>query len=232
MTTSYETNKASLLAAALPHVPFEGWTEVTWRRAMTDAEIDATVARAICPRGALDLMVAFHACGDAKMTAWLKTADLSDMRFRDRIAAAIRKRLELIATDKEAVRRSTTLLVLPQNADTGAKMLWNTADSIWNALGDASDDINWYTKRLTLSGVYASTMLFWLGDNSVDHQATWGFLDRRIEDVMRFEKVKRHVNENRALKPLLAGPLWALSKVRAPMRNHFRDLPGSLGSQG
>ncbi|MEM9524862.1 MAG: COQ9 family protein, partial [Pseudomonadota bacterium] len=212
MTTSYETNRDSLLAAALPHVPFEGWTEITWRRAVTDTGIDATVARAICPRGALDLVVAFHARGDAEMTAWLRTADLSDTRLRGRIAAAVRKRLELVEADKEAVRRGTTLLVLPQNADTGVRMLWDTADSIWSALGDASDDINWYTKRLTLSGVYASTMLFWLGDDSAKHRATWEFLDRRIEDVMRFEKAKSHVNDNKALRWLLTGPLWALGK--------------------
>jgi ubiquinone biosynthesis protein COQ9 len=52
------------------------------------------------------------------------------------------------------------------HAADGAKAIWGTADRIWTALGDTSDDLNWYTKRATLSAVYGSTVLYWLGDDS------------------------------------------------------------------
>ena len=93
------------------------------------------------------------------------------------------------------------LFALPINAGEGAKAIWGTCDAIWTALGDTSDDVNWYTKRATLSGVYSSTVLFWLGDDSPDHQATWEFLDRRIENVMQFEKLKASVQKIPLLKP-------------------------------
>ena len=218
--------KQQLLDAALLHVPFDGWSDTTFRAAVSDSGVDETVARALCPRGAVDLALAYHQRGDKLMVTRLKASDLSDMRFRDRIAFAVRTRLE-VADDKEVVRRGTTLFALPHHAADGARAIWQTCDAIWTALGDTSTDVNWYTKRATLSGVYSSTLLFWLGDDSLDHQATWDFLDRRIEDVMRFEKVKAQVNDNPVLSKLMAGPNWLLSKVKAPMRApDLDDLPG------
>jgi len=104
--------KAALLDAALMHVPFDGWSDQTFRAAVADAGVDATVARAACPRGAVDLAVAYHLRGDAVMREKLAQADLSSMRFRDRIAAAVKFRLQSVE-DKEAVRRGTTLFALP-----------------------------------------------------------------------------------------------------------------------
>lgn len=223
--------KEQLLDAALLHVPFDGWTEATFKAAIEDTGIDPTVARAVCPRGALDLALAFHKRGDTVMVTHLKAADLSDMRFRDRIAYAVRTRLEC-AEDKEAVRRGTTLFALPMHAADGAKAVWQTCDAIWTTLGDTSTDVNWYTKRATLSGVYSSTVLYWLGDDSPGQQATWNFLDRRIDDVMRIEKIKAQVNENPLLSKLMTGPNWLLSHVKAPVRTpDLGDLPGMWHAQ-
>jgi ubiquinone biosynthesis protein COQ9 len=187
--------------------------------------VDPGLARALFPRGAVDLALAFHRRGDAAMTDRLKAADLLSMRYRDRVAAAIRCRLEAVA-DKEAVRRGTTLFALPNHAADGAKAIWGTADAIWTALGDTSRDLNWYTKRATLSAVYAATVLYWLGDDSIGHQNTWEFLDRRIDDVMRIEKAKAGLRDNPLSRALLAGPKKLLGRVRAPTLPD--DLPGNF----
>lgn len=218
--------KTQLLDAALMHVPFDGWSEAAFRAAVADLGADMTAARAACPRGALDLAVAYHKRGDASMLERIATEDMSGMRFRDKIAAAVRFRLQAI-DDKEAVRRGTTLFSLPHHAPEGAKLIWGTCDAIWTALGDSSDDINWYTKRATLSGVYSSTVLYWLGDDSVDHQATWDFLDRRIDNVMQIEQIKAQVRKSPVLSKILAGPTWLASRVKAPGRRPPSDLPGS-----
>ncbi|SHI87269.1 ubiquinone biosynthesis protein COQ9 [Palleronia salina] len=207
--------KDALLDAAMMHVPFDGWSETTLRAAARDAEVPLEQARALFPRGAVDMALAFHKRGDDQMAAALRDEPLEDMRFRDRVARAVRLRIEVI-DDKEAVRRGTTLFALPQHAADGTKALWATADRIWRELGDSSDDINWYTKRATLSGVYGSTVLYWLGNDSLGAQDTWAFLDRRIDDVMRIEKVKSAVNANPLTRTLFAGPNWLASKVRAP----------------
>ncbi|WP_323767030.1 COQ9 family protein [Antarctobacter sp.] len=218
-----------ILDAALTHVPFDGWSEVSFRAAVADAGVDPVVARGLYPRGAVDLAVAYHKRGDADMLRRIAATDLAEMRFRDRVGFAVRARIEA-AEDREAVRRGTTLFALPPYAPDGARLIWGTADAIWTALGDTSRDFNWYTKRATLSAVYSSTVLYWLGDDSLEHEATWAFLDRRIEDVMRFEKVKGQLRENRLFGALTAGPAKILERVRAPSGSDA-DLPGGTPSR-
>ena len=215
-----------LLDAILPHVAFDGWSPVAFKAAATDAGIEMAVANTLCPRGAVDLAVAFHKRGDAAMVAALKDADLTDMRFRDKVAHAIRLRIQAV-DDKEAVSRGTALFALPHMAGDGAKLIWGTADAIWTALGDTSRDVNWYTKRLTLSGVYSSVVLFWLGDDSLDMQGTDAFIDRRIDNVMQFEKLKAQAKDNPFLKPFAATLGRMTSAVKAPSDVADMDLPGT-----
>ncbi|WP_323767464.1 COQ9 family protein [Marinovum sp.] len=204
-----------LLKAIIPHVPFDGWSEAAYRAAIAESEVSDTVARALYPRGAVDLALAYHRRGDSAMIARINETDLSAMRFRDRIAFAVRARLEAV-DDKELVRRGMTLFSLPNHAPDGARAVWGTVDAIWTALGDSSDDVNWYTKRATLSAVYSATVLYWLGDQSADNHATWEFLDRRIDNVMQIEKLKAQARDNPVLSKLMAGPNMVLSRLRAP----------------
>lgn len=209
-----DETRARVLEAALAHVPFDGWSERTLQAAMLDAGVAPGLGRALFPRGGVDLALAYHARGDAEMVARLAAMDLSALRFRDRIAAAVRTRLEL--ADRELVRRGTTLFSLPIHAADGAKAIWGTADRIWTALGDTSRDLNWYSKRATLSAVYGATVLYWLGDESSDRQATWDFLDRRIDQVMQVEKLKASFRENPFGKAWMAGPGKVFETIRAP----------------
>ena len=226
MTDATQDPKMQLLDAILMHVPFDGWSHASFRAAVADTGIDRGLADAVCPRGAVDLAIAYHKRGDEIMVARLKTEDMSELRYRDKIAAGVRFRLEAVS-DKEAVRRGTTLFSLPHNGPDGAKLVWGTCDAIWDTLGDTSDDFNWYSKRATLSAVYTSTVLFWLGDTSEGHGDTWEFLDRRIDNVMQIEKVKAQVRQSPTLSRLLAGPNWLMGQIKAPARMPRTDLPGS-----
>ena len=221
-----EDMQAQLLAAALPHVAFDGWSETSLRAACQDLSITRQMAALACPRGAIDLAIRFHHDGDEAMQVVLQKTDINAMKIREKITFSVRARLDAIR-DKEAVRRGATLMALPQHAAEGAGLVWGTCDRIWAAIGDSSADVNWYTKRLTLSSVYSATVLYWLGDNSPNHQDTWTFLDRRIENVMQFEKFKAQVNANPLAKQLLAGPNWLLSKIKAPSGAPTVDLPGN-----
>ncbi|MFE3836804.1 COQ9 family protein [Pseudogemmobacter sonorensis] len=208
--------KERLLEAVLGHVPFDGWSETSFAAAIADSGVAPGLARALFPRGGLDLALAWHRAGDAEMARRLAAEDLSGLRFRDRVARAVLLRLEL--ADREAVRRGTALFALPQNAGVGAGALWGTADAIWTALGDRSDDLNWYSERASLAAVHGATVLYWLGDDSPGHAATRDFLDRRIEGVMRFEKLKAGLAENPLGRMLAAGPLKFLGRIRPPAR--------------
>ncbi len=221
--THMDQARDRLLDAALAHVAFDGWSQTTLRAAITDSATPEGLARALFPRGGVDMALAYHQRGDAQMLERLAATDLAALRYRDRIAAAIRIRLPA-AADRDVVRRAASLFSLPAHVGDGARALWGTADAIWRALGDTSRDINWYSKRATLSAVYGATVLFWLGDDTPDQGATSEFLDRRIENVMRVERLKAGFRENPLGKALLAGPLKILERIHAPETPH--DLPG------
>lgn len=214
MTTDQKTAADRLLDAALDHVPFDGWSEATLAAAAQETGLDLALARVIYPRGGLDLALAYHRRGDATMLAGLAATDLAALRYSERVTLALRLRLE--AADRELVRRAATLMALPQNAPEAARAMWNTADAIWNALGDTSEDGNWYSKRAILSAVYSSTVLYWLGDESAGHADTWAFLDRRIAGVMSFEKTKAKVKASPVLGPVFGLPFKLLESMRKP----------------
>lgn len=222
---SMDAAKDAVLDAALQHVPFDGWSAATLAAATADSGVAPGLVTALFPRGAVDLALAYHYRGDALMRELFAAENLTELRYSEKVARAVRLRLEA-ASDKEAVRRGATLFALPQHASDGAKAIWGTADAIWLALGDTSTDLNWYTKRATLSAVYGSTVLFWLGDDSTDHQATWDFLDRRIENVMQIEKFKSQVRDNPLAKAFANGPGRWFDKIKAPTVPG--DLPGSF----
>ena len=223
--TSMDAAKDAVIDAALAHVPFDGWSAASLAAAKADSGVAAGLVTALFPRGAVDLALAYHDRGDALMRDRFAAEDHNGLRYSEKVARAVRLRLEA-ASDKEAVRRGTTFFALPQHAADGARAIWGTADAIWQALGDTSTDLNWYTKRATLSAVYASTVLFWLGDDSLGHQATWDFLDRRIENVMQIEKLKSQVRDNPFAKAFANGPGRWFDKIKAPTMP--TDLPGSF----
>jgi len=206
-----------LLDAALPHVPFDGWSDTVFAAAVTETNVAWQTARLACPHGVRDLAILAHKRGDNEMSAQAQaqSARLAGLRYSERVAALVRLRLEA-AGDAEVVRRSVTYFSLPQHGAVSASLIWGTADLIWAALGDTSRDVNWYTKRMTLSAVYSATLLYWLGDESQGKAATWAFLDRRIANVLQFEKLKGKFRSSPIGRAFECGPGRLLERISAP----------------
>ncbi len=222
------TTRRAVIAAALAHVPFDGWSDRTLANAVEDASVDASLSRLAFPRGGVDLALAYHFDRDTALAEDLAAADLLGLRFRDRVAYAVMRRLELGAGEREAVRRGVALFSLPHHAVDGARAIWHTADVIWKALGDDSRDFAWYSKRATLSAVYSSALLYWLGDTSQDASATREFVARRIDNVMQIEGVKAKIRGNPIAAAMLRAPQALFDRVRAPSDSGPADLPGSM----
>ena len=182
--------RARILEVFPAHAARQGWTEAAFKAAAEEAGLTEGEAALACPKGAFDLFDAFAARADAAMLEALADLDLPAMRIRDKVRAAVQLRLQAQAPYKQAARAMTRALARPTRAPEAARLLWRTADRIWRALGDTSTDENFYSKRAILSGVLASTYARWFSDDSEDSQATWAFLDDRIENVMQFEKFK------------------------------------------
>ena len=216
-----------LMLAALPNVAFDGWSNSTFAAACREADISERKARLFCPRGALDLAIAFHKWGDDQFETAFKKKKISELKVREKIRKAVELRIKL-ASDKEAVRRGVVLFALPIHAFEGSHLIWDTSDLIWELIGDNTEDYNWYSKRAILSAVYASTVLYWLGDNSEGSEETWHFLDRRIEDVMKFETAKVQFKTNKFTKEFNGLAEKFLKTIKRPSRNKDPNLPGYL----
>ena len=198
-----------LVAAMIPHVAFDGWSAASVAAGAADAGIDPDVAGLIFPKGAIEMAVAYTTLANDRLAAALAVAP--PMKIRDRITRAVRVRLEQAEGEREAVRRTVTILAM--HPTVSARTTWTTADTIWRACGDTATDFNHYTKRLTLGAVYAATLLYWLADESDGRAATWDFLDRRIAGIMGIEKAKAKMREARAKLPDVA---QLLGRLRYP----------------
>jgi ubiquinone biosynthesis protein COQ9 len=180
-----------LLAALLSHVPFDGWSQTALEAAAKDLDLDPDAARSAFPGGPI-VLIEYHAADADRRLDEMQKDDpsLAEMRVRERIAHAVRLRLEQNAQHREAIRAALPILAQPQNGPRALRSLYRTVDTIWFGIGDSSTDFNFYTKRALLAGVYLSTLLYWLNDRSEDTTETWAFLDRRIEDIMRIQTMR------------------------------------------
>ena len=196
--------KAAILAAALKDAAFDGFTDKVLEKAGGTAGADKTAMARLFPGGPLSLIEYYSVSVDAEMEKRLAGQDLAAMKIRARITTAIQTRLEILKPDKEAARRAGSLLALPVHASLGAKLLYQSVDAMWRAVGDTSTDFNFYTKRGILAGVYGSVLVRWFNDTSADEAPTNEFLAARIENVMQFEKFKAKAKEALANFPAFA----------------------------
>jgi ubiquinone biosynthesis protein COQ9 len=193
VTAEFETLRRTLLDAALPHVPFDGWSRGALLAGARDAGLEPAAVLRAFPRGPIEAIELFSRDADARMLEALERLDLDAMRVRERIATAVRLRLEANAAHREAIRSALSALALPPNAATGARLLYRTVDAIWYAAGDTATDFNFYSKRGLLAAVYGATLLAWLDDQSERFADTWAFLDRRISEVMQVPRLQARV---------------------------------------
>lgn len=199
--TKQTTEEEQLLDAVLPHVMFDGWSRLAIKQAAKDLGKEASEFDRLFPDGPRDLLKFFIELSDEQMEEELCKREVLSMKIRERITLAVRLRLEINSPHKDAIRKALTFFSLPQNAALGAKLTAGTVSRMWYATGDTSTDFSYYTKRLTLSAVYGSTLLYWLDDGSDDNKKTWEFLGRRIENVMQFETLKFRARKRFSEKP-------------------------------
>jgi ubiquinone biosynthesis protein COQ9 len=169
---------------------FDGWTANAVDSAAAQAGVDQAQARLAFPKAQPAMIDAYIQAVDREMVKRLTPAKLGKMKIREKIRSLVWARLEIMGPAREAVRTALAILAMPQNVPLGMRIGWRTADLMWRAAGDTSSDYNHYTKRLTLGAVYGSTLLAWLDDDSEGWAETSTFLDRRIDNVMQFEKWK------------------------------------------
>lgn len=172
-------------------IPFEGISDETLLKVCTDLNL----ANSFCKfqNGIYSALEYIAEDLNSSMEIELQNSNLEDMKVRERIKLAIHIRLSNYAklpNYREFLKNILLFSVLPKNTYFSSKLLYQTVNAVWYGIHDQSTDFNYYTKRGILAGVYLSTIFFFINDYSEDFTNTLSFLDRRINNVMTFEKFK------------------------------------------
>ena len=185
-----ERLRRQLALAVAENAVFDGWTKKAVDSAAMQLGIEPTQARLAMPKTHTGMIDIYIQEVDRALEAWFTAKRVKGMKIREKIRALVWRRLEIMGPAREAIRRALAILAMPQNVPLALRIAWRSADLMWRIAGDTSTDFNHYTKRMTLGAVYGSTLLVWLDDESEGWTDTAAFLDRRIDDVMKFEKFK------------------------------------------
>lgn len=197
------------------HAGFDGWSEAAVHAAADETGVDRDVAMLAFKGKGIDMIDAWVEGIDLELARRLPAEKLNAMKIRDRITALLATRLEIMAPDRESLRRALAIMAMPQNLARAAKMGWRSADRMWRLAGDNATDLNHYTKRMTLSAVYGSTLSVFVNDDSENFADTRAFLDRRIDNVMQIEKVKYQAKQRKDYTPSLSR---FIGRLRYPAR--------------
>lgn len=207
--------RVALAPAIGRNAGFDGWSEAAVRAAADEMGIDHDVALLAVKGSAMDMIDAWIEGVDLELAARLPAEKLATMKIRDRITALLATRLEIMAPDRESLRRAMATMAMPQNLARAAKIGWRSADRMWRLAGDSASDFNHYTKRMTLSAVYGSVLSVFVNDDSEEFADTRRFLDRRIDNVMQIEKFKAQARSRQDYVPSLSR---FIGRLRYPAR--------------
>ena len=180
---SYRDAERAILSNAIAHVPTLGFTQEALTLGAKDAGY-LEVSTNLFPKGPFELVM-YHLVTqrvglkdriqfpDEKVGIGRKVRSLVLERLRGNVDTGILPRWQ----------EALALMSLLENISPSLRELRDLSDEIWFLAGDTSVDTSWYTKRASLSAIYAATEVYQTTDQSTDFKDTEEFLDRRLEDL-------------------------------------------------
>ncbi|RFP02479.1 rpsU-divergently transcribed protein [Komagataeibacter xylinus] len=167
-----------------PRAGSQPWTIVLLRQCVgEDADLLFPDGMAQVAESCFDLM-------DRDMLAAANS--FRSRKISRRVRAAMLFRLDHAAPHRAAIRQALAVLMVPTHARALARTLGRSVNAIWQAAGDTATGFTYVTKRITLSGIYISTLLFWLtrGGNPASVEE---FLDRRLSEIGRITRLRNRL---------------------------------------
>ncbi|TPX47390.1 hypothetical protein SeMB42_g03334 [Synchytrium endobioticum] len=180
--SSTDDVRSKILQCALAMVPTHGFSTAAIEEGAKQLGYPS-IAHGMFPRGSIDLISHFLDTAKEGMRRDVLKMDLSSMKTTSKVRAGVVSRLEFSKPVISQWPEAAAQLALPQNLDVALKGLGELVDEIWFLAGDRSVDMNWYSKRTLLAGVYSSTEMYMTQDTSPEYRETSAFLDRRLSDV-------------------------------------------------
>ncbi|KAF2101761.1 ubiquinone biosynthesis protein COQ9 [Rhizodiscina lignyota] len=188
----YTPEASSILSSSLRHVPQHGFTQTSLTLGARDAGF-LDISTNLLPRGVFEL-VNYHLmnqrlalkdtvqfpeegkeAGGKKTGVGKKVRALLLARLRGNIDAGV------VGRWQEAL----AVMALPTNIRPSLAELARLSDEMWFLAGDVSVDTSWYTKRASLSGIYAAAEVFQTQDESPNYKDTEHFVDARLDEVQQ-----------------------------------------------
>lgn len=193
--------RTDILEASLKFVTKYGWSPEAISHGAESISYPGVI-HGMFPNGGIELINFFYSQCNRKLIEQLRnelsssssttdengksTAEKSSPR--DFAIRAIRLRLEMIIPFKDSWPQAIAMMTLPQNAPTSLAQLLTLVDDICYCAGDRSVDIGWYTRRIGIASIYKIVELYLLQDKSPDHQQTWDFLERRMDEGIQIQE--------------------------------------------
>ena len=194
-TNILDDRRLDILKASLSHVPFDGWTMMALNRGGASLGISPSEVKLLFSGGEEQMLALFSHYVNQQMIATLTPHTMEGLKIREKIRTCVITRLSILGPHREAIRRLLSTLLMPRYGMLKHRLMFQAVDSMWRVVGDNSTDFNFYTKRGILSGVYLSTLLYWIMDDSKDYEDTKAFVDRRLDDVMQIPAAKARVKD-------------------------------------
>ena len=182
----FERERKTILNRALIDIENSGFNEKMLLNAAKNCKISEGKLGRLFPEGIFELKQYYFSEIDEQMLQKIKTQNYENIRVRDKIFNGVLIRLKLFKKNKTSIKY--IFVSESSNPIKSLKHLWRTSDLIWKSAGDSSTDYNHYTKRLLLSWVYITTLIYWFNDKSRNINDTKLFLNRRIDEVLEFGK--------------------------------------------
>lgn len=176
-----------VLDAGIARAPGLGWGWAMVLAAGADCGLSRGDTELLVPHGPADLAALKSRRHDAQALAALAEVDPATLKIRERIARSTNAWLDAACANEAATRRWAGYLALPTNLPLAGRLAWETADGLWRWAGDEATDENHYSKRAILAGILTSALALRLASG---REEACAYVDRRIADVMAFEKWK------------------------------------------
>ncbi|KAM1175733.1 hypothetical protein ACFXTH_028151 [Malus domestica] len=185
----YQDEQARVLQASLPHVIRLGWSEAAMIAGARDVGVSPSIVGSF-PRKEGTLVEFFMDDCLQRLIDRIEssTDELKSLILSDRITKLICIRLEMQAPYISKWPQALSIQAQPMNVPTSFKQRAMLVDEIWHGAGDDTADFQWYVKRTVLGGIYSTTEIYMLTDDSPDFRDTWAFLDNRVKDAFDLKK--------------------------------------------
>ncbi|KAF9571778.1 Ubiquinone biosynthesis protein coq9, mitochondrial [Mortierella alpina] len=190
-STTAKTTPEAILRTALTFVPEHGWTTTSIAKAAESMGYPSII-HGMFPKGGADLIDYFLNDCLNRLPLELE-GRMEGLGVKEKIRLATLTRLAMNAPYLDRWPEALAIMAQPSNVPMSLNHLAKIVDEIWHLAGDKSADMNWYTKRASLAGVYTTTELYMTTDKTPNYQATQHFLERRFEDAATVGKATSEV---------------------------------------